>query len=518
MKKINNNLIMKALIVFLMIQPIFDLSFFYGQIATLIRIFIILTMLFFTLKLDKGSKLKKYFLIYLFVVFIYLIFHDINCRIFTSLVPGNFNYNTIAEICYVLKMLMSLCLLYIVYKSKLRFSELDKPLNYIVLFIALSIIVLNLLGVSYSSYGNEIIKGNFFAWFTDHHYLFSQLSSRGYFAFTNQIVAILLLYLPIIVYFLLTKFKPLNIISFLSLLLSMLMMGTRIAVYGTFLTICLLILIYIILVVIKQQKFKIVNFIALIVFLIVFYMLIDYSPVKLKEKYYNNIYNKEQIILDKEPVISNSNIPNKETNSNIPNKETNSNKNNNDLTYIKNNYQEKLIYEEFIIKRYPYQYDTNFWINIMKKPIESRVDTRFLEIAMVKRITDINNNKIDYLVGIGYNRVQNIFNIERDYIMQYYCLGIIGVIIFLGAYFVTIIYSLIVIIRDFKNKFIFKNIVLLSTIIIMLLAAYFSGNLLNGLGCIIPLSIICGVLLNEVNYVKINTEKLIEVKNERQNS
>ena len=32
--------------------------------------------------------------------------------------------------------------------------------------------------------------------------------------------------------------------------------------------------------------------------------------------------------------------------------------------------------------------------------------------------------------------VQNIFNIERDFVLQYYAFGIIGCVIFLGVYLV----------------------------------------------------------------------------------
>ena len=64
-----DNLIEKILLFLIIINPIFDLSFFYGKISTLIRIIIILFLFFLTLK-NKNSKFKKYLFIYFLVVVI----------------------------------------------------------------------------------------------------------------------------------------------------------------------------------------------------------------------------------------------------------------------------------------------------------------------------------------------------------------------------------------------------------------------------------------------------------------
>ena len=48
MKKLNlNSLMHKILIVFLIIQPIFDIKFFYNSISTLIRVIVIFTLFFY---------------------------------------------------------------------------------------------------------------------------------------------------------------------------------------------------------------------------------------------------------------------------------------------------------------------------------------------------------------------------------------------------------------------------------------------------------------------------------------
>ena len=99
-----NNLINKILIIFLLIQPIFDLKFFYNSISTLIRVIIIfsLTLFYFFRKSEKGKfkflgKWQYVLLAYPILFGVYFIFHHINALNFTSLVPGNFNYSVIKE-------------------------------------------------------------------------------------------------------------------------------------------------------------------------------------------------------------------------------------------------------------------------------------------------------------------------------------------------------------------------------------------------------------------------------------
>ena len=111
----------------------------------------------------------------------------------------------------------------------------------------------------------------------------------------------------------------------------------------------------------------------------------------------------------------------------------------------------------------------------------------------------INNNKYDKLFGITYTRVQNIFNIEKDFIMQYYSLGIIGIIIFILPYFIILGYCII---KILLNKFKKNNLyLLLSIIIIFMLFAisYYSGNLLNSLSFTIYFTIPFAIMLKNKN-------------------
>ena len=147
------------------------------------------------------------------------------------------------------------------------------------------------------------------------------------------------------------------------------------------------------------------------------------------------------------------------------------------------------------MERYPYTYDPDFWFSILNEPRFKRVDYRFLEESMIKRVVEINNNKLDILFGISNTRVQNIFNIERDFVVQYYALGIIGLILILIPYFILLFNYLIKII---KNKFKYLNIInILSfiTIIMIFTISYYSGNMLNSLSFTIYFSTIYAIML-----------------------
>ena len=137
MKKLNlNSLMHKILIVFLIIQPIFDIKFFYNSISTLIRVIVIFTLFFYYFFTSKN-KHKFWILIYPALLGIYFIFHHINALNFYSLVPGNFDYSIIEEALYFVKMLSPFMLIYCIYKASLTKDTIISIMKYLVLIISL---------------------------------------------------------------------------------------------------------------------------------------------------------------------------------------------------------------------------------------------------------------------------------------------------------------------------------------------------------------------------------------------
>ena len=63
-------------------------------------------------------------------------------------------------------------------------------------------------------------------------------------------------------------------------------------------------------------------------------------------------------------------------------------------TFIEENYKDLKINENFILNSYPYQYDIDFWYDILQLEENKRIDYRFLETKMIQRVVEINNNKL----------------------------------------------------------------------------------------------------------------------------
>ena len=160
------------------------------------------------------------------------------------------------------------------------------------------------------------------------------------------------------------------------------------------------------------------------------------------------------------------------------------------VDYIENNYEIKKLHKQFLFDNYPYQYDPEFWYNFLQKDISLTTDYRYIEISMIKRVVEINNNFLDKWLGITNTRLQNVFNIERDFVVQYYALGIIGLIIVFAPYFILLIYFGLKTIKSHLKNLNIINLLAVITIVFTFGISYFTGNLLNSLSFTIYFAIL----------------------------
>ena len=448
----------KLLKLFLSILPIFSLKVIYNNLFTFIQIIIIGLFFIWKCKIDKEcrSKLKYIFIYFLFLI-IYGIFHHINALNFHSLVPGNFHYNYVDEFLYLIKMSMPVLFVYLIIFSKLNKEDYLKIIKSWIIIICGTIIVTNIFQISLSSYNDEVIKGNIFNWFSN-NYIYNELASKGFFMYANQISCILVVLNPISLYY---YFKQkLNFLYLVAILLACLMLGTRVSNLGSILVFIFLVLanVFQCLIIKKKIQWKKLNYCGILI--LIYCAILPFSPTFSRYEIYDYLMPKNISGL----IASTSNSYTSK------------------IEYIKNHYEEKLINENFILNSYSYEYDPDFWLEILNKPINKRADYRYLEISMIKRVVEINNNKWDVLLGITNDRIQNIFNIERDYILQYYAYGIIGCLLFLGIYLLLLFKNLIALIKSFN----YFNICILATTILFLFIAYLSGNILGQISCFIP--------------------------------
>ncbi len=483
MKSKTKNILINIFLTFFVLSIFLDLHIFYNSFSTLIRA-IFISILFMIVFFKYGKKQdRKYLYIYFFLFLIYIIAHLFN-------IP---NSTIASEILYFYKISMNLLIIYIISKLDIKLDTFYKILNICILLISGQIVICNIFKIGYSSYGFFPIKHNIFEWFNGKEYYFAEISSNGFFQFGNQTSAIILLYLPLLINKLKNKIKVFDVITIIILLLSLLMLGTRIATIVPLMIIVISLMVYDFLLIIKKETFK-PSFMGLMVLLIMGYSAILFSsPLMARYDFYDSLLNTTDKKNTGEENDKNSNEDQEE-------------EDNEEIDIFK----DRVINMSFPNEIYPYKNDPEFWQGLMKYDDNILSDTRFIENSVIKRVKELNNKPLlDNLLGIGYKRIIDMQNIEQDFVMHYYSIGIIGTILVLGVYILLYLYMLIKIFINMEDKLVFKNIMLLLGIGVVLTTSYYSGNLLNSISIIIPLGTIIGISLNEVRSKKEKDAKVL---------
>lgn len=475
----SKEMLLNYIVIFYVISIVLDLHIFYNSISTLIRI-IIISMFFLIIFIKYATrKEKKILIIYFILLFLYIMIHIFNTLNFNTFL--DLKYNTFSEILYFVKMLMNVFIIFIVYKLDVSKEKFYKLITISSFLISCLIVIPNLLKIGYTSYDFNIINVNFIEWFKNNDINFLTSSGKGFFHLTNQISAILVLYLPLLLINLKEKINIFKILTILLTITSLYILGTRVSSYSPFLILGITIIVYLIMCIAKINiKFEKKYFTLLIFFMFFSYLFYSVCPLLNRNEYYNHLFN-------------NSFTENSEnTTESISLNEMS----NDELKkYLENFNISPLFFNEY----YPLEYDREFYEYYISLETNKINDTRFLEKSIISRIKELNNNSVDNYFGIGYNRVMNVFNIESDYVMQYYSLGIIGCILILGVNIILILYMYFKTLFNLKRYFTFENIMIMFTATYFLVTAYFTGNILNAISCIIPISFVIGYNLSYFN-------------------
>lgn len=392
--------------------------------------------------------------------------------------PGNFDYSVVQEFLYFIKMISPFLLIYCLYKANLQIEKVLDIMKYLVLIIGLIIIISNLFVFSYGSYSDTTIKANFFKWFNfNSTYTYKDLASKGLFEYGNQIGAILILLLPFMVYVGLTSKKKIDWIFAIINIFSLILLCTKVSVFGVFIVLIYTVFVFIFISFMQKKRFVFKTYLPVCCILVCCILLLPINPMFNRMQERKTIANTEIVITEPENKTDVNNSLQEHTHTN----HTIDNTTKKMLDYIESNYEAKQLNEQFLFENYPYEYDPEFWYNFLQNDIMQTTNYRFIEVSMIKRVVEINNNKMDKLFGITNTRLQNIFNIERDFVVQYYALGIIGTILVFLPYFMLLGYFVY---TTIKNKF--KNLNTINllagiTIVFLFCISYFSGNLLNSL-------------------------------------
>ncbi|KRL59041.1 hypothetical protein FC69_GL001904 [Latilactobacillus fuchuensis DSM 14340 = JCM 11249] len=443
---------------------------------------------------NKNNKLRLFIGIYTGLLLLYFIVHHLNAMQFHSLVDGNFGYSITGELFYIIRMVLPLIVLVISYNVRFTDNELESIVSWLVALVSGSIVVTNLFKISLASYTNQRITGNIFNWFFDNrHGSYFQLASKGFFNFANSTAALEVLLLPLMFYYLVKHLNAKNIILCLLQVLAMFMLGTKVSTLGCIGLLVVITCMYLFFTFIKKDLvFKPLTLGVLFLFIILSGVIYPDSPAINRTNFDAQIQQERDGNQDK--------VKEREKKLEEKSKEDNTKKHKETplIKYIRKHYGEYSINARFIEVSYPYYDDPNFWKEIMKWPIQDRTSFRKLEIAMLDRVKSINDNPKDDLLGITYTRMNNIFNVERDFISQYYSMGLIGVVLLVLPYILGVIYLMYEILRHFKTKFTFRNTAFLLGILGILGVSLYSGNVMDFLTETFILAFIEGQLLVRV--------------------
>lgn len=474
------------LVVLVVLQPILELVWFNNgtipevagfTISTWIRFGLIGVIGLLSLSMMKSNKKNGLLLGYAVIVLVYSMLHLVLCRDFNSFVPGDFGYNLVSEVFYIIRMLLPIAMIYLVYNSKITFTIMKKTVVWISMFSSLLVVVTNILKISTGSYSNKTILGNFFDWFLNGDvYTFNDLASKGFF-YSSIFSTVLVLIYPLIIYFYIKEKKKIYLFLIVIQGLALYMFGTKATTFSVVIELVLMTLIYLFLCFIKRDmKFSLRNGVALGVVLIIAIFILPYTP-SLSRMSFDEEYKKA---IDEEEIEEKEEWSNKK-----------------DLEkFFDENYPYFSVKEEFMLDSYPYKYDLEFWDELLGETGPSqRMQNRFIEQKMLERVKEINHDKMDTYFGLGYTRTSNIYNLERDFLYQFYSMGILGVAVFLGPYIAFLFLMIGYMLLHFKSKFNLLHCAIVLGVGLVCCLAYYSGNVMESLGITIVLGFLMGYLL-----------------------
>lgn len=468
------NIIENVTVFFLFLLPLFSTVFLYNKISTLIQIIFVFLLLFVTLIFYKDSRKNiKWMILYYVLCLIYLGVSFYHQEYFKSLLPSSYDFNIVSELLTILKLITPITFIYSLYYIKLPFKKYMLVLKVWCILFAGSIVLTNIFKISLGSYSDTFITKNIFEWNKYNYYKYS--ASKGYFMYANQVSALCIIFLLMFIYDYLYNSKK-SIIYVLLVSLAMLMLGTRVSTLGGLLTLVFAIIFYFIINIFNKISIK-KRIYILVIPVLGWILLLQVSPYNNRSIELNRSINRH---MDDTSIVDDKAIVMDDTSMNV------------DKTkYVYQNYNKDYLPKVFFEKYYPIKYDEEFWYNFVKNNSIDKINYRYIEKSIIRRVVDVNNNALDKYIGISNTRIQNIVNIESDFYLHYYAFGIIGSIILLIIYLMLFIYAF----NNFVKIQNYYAFIMLSCVVLFLFSAFLTGNIINSINTVLPfIFVVSGVI------------------------
>lgn len=513
------NILNNMLMIFLVIQPILDiymgivgeqLDIFGISIVTLLRTVFVVGMfgvvIISQIKYKYHIRYMYVILGYLLAVLLYAILHHVNIVSFNGYFITEGIYNALIELSYVLRLVVPILLIYIVIITKPSKEDILKVVVCAACIISLVIVVTNILKISFASYSqtNDFIEYNVIEWFTKENLSYDKTLSKGYFVSANQIGALLVFLLPMVIYYAIRENKWYLYLILLTQIISMVLVGTRVANYGWILVSIAMIIMYTALHFIKKFKIKLQPLIYLAIILEIGAFLYIHSPSHTRAfaSEYEGMYDEEMAELDGVKFISMQDFKSIMQDEEKMQEYLGVTSDNLEIDvktkYVSEMYKYHYITNKYILEIYPYTDDLDFWLGIFEEPIAVKGDNRGRQVAIIKRIKENNNNKIlDTLLGMGATPLNSRgYMIENDLISHYYNLGIVGIILFVAPFVFGIFYSLYKIRKHISSILNIEFATFVLAIVMTYFIGYFAGHVIDEYIISIYLGTVAGVVTN----------------------
>ena len=495
--KINVDKVCKILlIVYIIIQPFLDnymtlcdehIQIAGTSLATIFRylfMFILVVPIFIK---NIKRKSTKILIGYLVICAVYSIFHLINAqKLDMNLLNDNSNYSAFGELFYITRMIMPMLLIYTIYILKPKYTDIKIIVTSVLTIIAIILLITNISGVAYVAYSVEDQKqiDSIFSWFGGENEpsLWQLYTCRGFCRSGNELSAISIMLLSIMMYI---AFKEKNKAYWITVLLTMitfLMLSTRIAIIVGTLVFFGMAVLYIFMSIIKKDKFDKNNIIPFLVVAIIYIIMLYKSPFELRKETGELNFDDFNMM----PVTEEKEYEKKEVFANDEEK----------IAYIKEYSEATGINAMFPNELYYAETDVDFYINLMNNvPYSEKYGNRNMKRIIMERLYERNNNPMDKWLGMSYLKITTCLYPERDFESHFYCIGILGIIVFVVPYFIIIGIGILNILKNFKDKFKIYNLLFIESALACLACGYFSGHVLDEIFVNTFLALVCGMIL-----------------------
>jgi len=476
-------------------------------------------LLFIKCKKEGRRLLNKKIIFLIFIYLVYIILHITHVMNLKDVLYLNYSSSIFVEIYFIVRSyILPLLLLYIYMKSNLKAKDIIDILSKFSLIISVIIVVTNLLGTSLIAYSSDYeglvqIKGNIFSWFNGIDYNSVDLyTSRGLFYSTNQISAILGALLFVSAFYTLYKNKIIYYISFFIKIIAAIMLSTKTAFLAIVCSILAIFIYAIIKYVITKERVLNKKSMLFVLYLIIMFIIFQFSPIKIKLEGYVDNLNNDNIIdfNDAKMCLSDSTLEYEK----MHNLSIDDILNKNELNDYEKNYLDKYITdcnEEFDIPKlyiefYPIKANALFWNKMLTEPVSTLTNYRTFKNLIYKDFIEKDNNDLDKWLGIGY--ISNFPYMEIDFVGQNVWFGYIGILLFLLPFILLLLFEYFILLFNLKQKLNEFSVALILSTTFMIFSSFFAGHVFGIFISSTVLSLLLTGLYNDLFKEKLKDNKI----------